>query len=448
MKPYSLPMKLTFCLIVLPGYFVYSQQANWTFTLPESIEASVNSTVVIPCTFSAPEEPGHYLVIWYMIDIYGGNNHSQVFNSEDPSEVSEEYRNRSALIGDGNNCTLRIKDVRYTAWYFLEISNNSFNLSNVEKPVKINVRGCLYRSSCSEWSFNFPRVINALNNSCVVIPCTLTHPDKALDSNLLWLERSPTRDIEVYNNKTLSNIDAMYTNRTSLFRIKRSSCAMTIQNVQKDGQYYPGINRIINAYNLDGKFVTVTVSDVPPKPVIKGAANLKASVAANITCSVAHSCPSILPLLEWNVPMNTTMTHVNLTRGTWELQSKLRYVPSFKDNNRSLKCTATFPNGQKSVQKVTLSIVAQSKRFVVVIVAVVGLGFLLLLLLLLFIYRRKKISHTSESNEMGESPELTYARLDRRTVSEDYDTLKVDYRGKSTRGIEYEAPDYENIQRT
>ncbi|XP_069804580.1 myeloid cell surface antigen CD33-like [Dendropsophus ebraccatus] len=390
---------LVFLGIVLPGYFAESQ-VNWTFTLPDSIEASVHSTVEIPCTFSAPEEPGNFLLTWYMIDRYGGNDHQQVYNSNDSRKVSEEYRGRTTLIGHGNNCTLRITDVTYTAWYYPEISGGSFNFSNELKPVRINVRGCLNRSSCSEWSFSFPRTIKALSNSCVVIPCTLTHPDKAMDFNLLWFERSPRKEIEVFNNKTPSSIDRRYKERTFLFRIRKNICSLIINNVRKDGQYYPGITRNINAYNLEGRFCTVTVSDVPPDPVIIGAENLKDFVATKITCAVNHTCPLIRPSLEWNIPINTTMTHVNLTRGNWELHSEMTYIPSLKDNNRSLECTVTFPNGQKSVHKLALRIEAGSTS-VVVIVVIAGVASLLLLLLLIFIYKRMKTHQPQAKDEAG-----------------------------------------------
>ncbi|XP_069802876.1 B-cell receptor CD22-like [Dendropsophus ebraccatus] len=380
------PVTMTFFLLFSSGYFAESQ-VNWTFTLPDSIEASVHSTVEIPCTFSAPEEPGNFLLTRYMIDRYGGNDHQQVYNSNDSRKVSEEYRGRTTLIGHGNNCTLRITDVTYTAWYYPEIRGGSCKLSKEQKPVRINVTGCLNRPSCSEWSFTFPSTIKALTDSCVFIPCTVTHPDKATDFDIFMFLRNPTGDTVFYN----------FTTSIS----GRSKCSLTINNIQRTRQYYPGVNRVINAYNLEGRVCTVTVSDIPPRPVITGAENLKESEAINITCAVTHSCSLRPPMLQWNVPNNTTVTHIDLTQGYWEVQSKILYFPSSKNNDRSLECSATFRSGQTSVQKVTLQVEVESRTSVAIIIIIAGVAGLLLLVLFVIIYKRKKICHTSDSNGVG-----------------------------------------------
>ncbi|CAJ0946888.1 unnamed protein product [Ranitomeya imitator] len=338
-------------------YFAFSQQANWTFTLPESIDVSINSTVKIPCSTNIPYNLGKFLLIWYMVDIYGNNQHQQVFNSHDSSGVNKEYRNRTSLVGSGRDCSLRISSVKYTAWFFPEITINSSNLSNVQTPVRINVTGCFHRSTCSDWNFRFPRTIRAFRGSCLEIPCTLTHPSQVNNFNLLWFFGNSTRDIVVYNNKSRDKVNREYKGRTSLVRMRRNSCSLRINNVQNEGQYYPGISRILNAYNLDGGFCTVGVSDFPLKPVIKGSENLIEGTKVNITCAVNYTCASSPPKLTWNIQNFQTITqYVNRSQGNWEVKSEMQYSPSSKDNNRSLECNATFQNGPKSMQSVTLRI--------------------------------------------------------------------------------------------
>ncbi|XP_073511413.1 Schwann cell myelin protein-like [Phyllobates terribilis] len=357
MTSYFESVKLTFFLITCSGYFAFSQQANWTLTLPESLDVSINSTVEIPCSINASDSLGKFLLIWYMVNIYGSNQHQQIYNSHDSSGVSKEYRNRTSLVGSGTDCSLRISNVRYTAWFFPEITINSSKLSNEQTQVRINVTGCLNRSSCSDWNFRFPKTIKALRSSCLEIPCTLTFPTEVNDFNVLWFFETSTRGIVVYNNKSRDMVDRRYKGRTSLVRMRRNSCSLRIDNVQNDGQYYPGISRILNAYNLDGRFCTVSVADVPPKPVIKGTENLIEGTVVNITCAVNYTCASSPPTLTWNIQNFQAITqYVNRSLGNWEVKSEMPYSPSSKDNNSSLQCNATFQNGPTSMQSVTLSI--------------------------------------------------------------------------------------------
>ncbi|XP_073426004.1 uncharacterized protein [Dendrobates tinctorius] len=441
-------VKLTFRLITFSGYFVFSQQINWTLTVPESINVSINSTVEIPCSSNVPDNLGNFLLIWYMVDIYGSNHHQQVYNSQDSSGVNKEYRNRTSLVGSGIDCSLRISNVKHTAWFFPEITINSTKLSNEQTPVRINVTGCFHRSSCSDWNFRFPRTIKALRGSCLVIPCTLTHPTEVNDFNLLWFFGTSTRDIVVYNNKSRDKVDRGYKGRTSLVQMRRRSCSLRINNVQNEGQYYPGISRVLNACNLDGRVCTVSVSDFPLKPVIKGAETLIEGTKVNITCAVNHTCVSSPPTLTWNMQNYQAITQfINRSQGNWEVKSAMLYSPSLKDNNRSLECNAAFQNGPKSMQSVTLHIEASAGPSVpvITIIALAGVAFLLLLLLLVFFYKRKKICQTQVVNEVGQSPQLTYAELEKKDVANDYyDTLKVENSKKST--IENEDPDYENVQ--
>ncbi|XP_077113476.1 uncharacterized protein LOC143768706 isoform X2 [Ranitomeya variabilis] len=228
--------------------------------------------------------------------------------------------------------------------------------------------------------------------------------------------------------------------------MRRNSCSLRINNVQNEGQYYPGISRILNAYNLDGRFCTVSVSDFPLKPVIKGSENLIEGTKVNITCAVNYTCASSPPNLTWNIQNFQAITqYVNRSQGNWEVKSEMQYSPSSKDNNRSLECNATFQNGPKSMQSVTLHIEAGPSMPVITIIVLAGVAFLLLLLLLVFFYKRKKICQTQVVNEVGQSPELTYAELEKKHVANDYDTLKVENSKNST--IENEDPDYENVQK-
>ncbi|XP_072283091.1 B-cell receptor CD22-like isoform X2 [Pyxicephalus adspersus] len=70
----------------------------------------MGSCVEIPCTVkTSATEPKNTMVVWHIVGAFFGK---RIIYSSNPSEISANYRNRAALIGNPeDSCTLRIHNV-------------------------------------------------------------------------------------------------------------------------------------------------------------------------------------------------------------------------------------------------------------------------------------------------------------------------------------------------
>ncbi|NXM86413.1 SN protein, partial [Oenanthe oenanthe] len=80
---------------------------------PESLQASGGSCLVVPCTFSYPEDvttADGIVAIWYRD--YDGQR-TLVFHSATPQDVDPHFGGRAQLLGDptARNCTLLLRGV-------------------------------------------------------------------------------------------------------------------------------------------------------------------------------------------------------------------------------------------------------------------------------------------------------------------------------------------------
>ncbi|XP_072283097.1 B-cell receptor CD22-like isoform X1 [Pyxicephalus adspersus] len=327
---------------------------QWSFIFPNEIIALRNSDVTIPCTFTAPVNHSEVNIIWFKYHLHG---YPQVFNREEPSKVIEEYRGRTTLVGYGtNSCTLKIKDVTKIERFHPGISEEINSGKLHYKDVKVKIQGCHEDESCKDWTFTFPKYINALQGSCVHIPCTFTHPKGARDFNFFWYSER----ITIFNNKSRSDVDDRYKGRTFLTGNTENNCSLKIINIEKskEREYFPGINDQINSITLQNTSIPVSVKENPPQPSISGNKNMKVKQKIYIACYVEHTCPSSPPTLKWNITGHPIKeSHYGLQAlGRWRMKSKLTYTASYTDDKTVLKCAATFPNNKTSVKTITLTI--------------------------------------------------------------------------------------------
>ncbi|XP_075697017.1 nectin-1-like [Rhinoderma darwinii] len=357
-----------FLLLVTLGCF--ADKKKWTFTFPQSIEAVKHSDVEIPCTFTAPAGYGEVRLVWYEYSVIG----YPIVYSEDPSKVNQEYRGRTSLINGTDSCSLRIRDVTHTEWYYPGISDkiNSFHLNeeNTKKTVQVRVPGCSVNSSCKYWGFTFPRSIEVLKGSCVEIPCKLSYPDNAQSFTLFWYKNAVIGYPKIFNNRTSTDVEPKYKGRTFLVRSSMDSCSLRINNVQESEEIYPGINKEINSYHLhNGRFCRVSIIETPPLPLITGTEKVTENEPVNITCSVNHTCASSPPSITWNKhDLEVTMSHKAMNRGIWKMESTINYFPSYRDDQRLLECKVTFPNRKISMQSVTLDIKYKPKNVTISVI--------------------------------------------------------------------------------
>ncbi|KAM4015233.1 B-cell receptor CD22-like [Anomaloglossus baeobatrachus] len=333
--------KILLLLLLSLGSFAEELEDNWTFTFPETINTRKHSDVEIPCTFTAPNNYGEVHIVWYKYD----KLYYSIIYSEDSSDVLPEYRRRTTLIRNGtNNCSLKIKDVIHTAWYYPGISEeiNSFKLK-WEKIVQVTVSGCSDEAPCDEWGFTFPRSIDVLKGSCVEIPCKLTYPSDTQTFTLFWYQYALVGYPRIFNSRKPKDVEKKYKGRTSLVGNSMGDCSLRINNVQEPVEIYPGINKEINSYHINKeRFCRLSIIEEEP---------------VNITCSVNHTCASSPPSITWNKPdLDVSLSHEDLDQGIWRIKSTIKYIPSYRDGKTQLTCIVTFPNMEISERSVTLDI--------------------------------------------------------------------------------------------
>ncbi|XP_069802875.1 B-cell receptor CD22-like [Dendropsophus ebraccatus] len=202
---------------------------------------------------------------------------------------------------------------------------------------------------CQRWTF--PRTFTALMGSCVEIPCTY---DPALSSTVWYIYNSRNYP-EILNTKDSSSVLKEYRNRTSLVPGEKS-CTLRIDPVRREDsdRYYPGIteNKYINAYSRMLSLDVIEKTNVWiswNEPMTEGE-------ATTLRCSAEHTCYSSPPFLQWNKPGEVKNMSVKISEGSWREESELTYIPSYLDDETSVRCTVTFPNGKRTRRSTELKI--------------------------------------------------------------------------------------------
>ncbi|XP_073511843.1 B-cell receptor CD22-like [Phyllobates terribilis] len=219
-------------------------------------------------------------------------------------------------------------------------------------------QGFYLGSVCQRWTF--PSKITALIGSCVEIPCTY-HPARSSGaSSPVWYLSIIGFDPQILNTKKPSSAKKEYVDRTSLVS-GDNSCTLRINQVTREdkNEYYPGIaeDKKTNAYDKqNSRTVKLDVRDSPEdihllyysQPIIEGE-------ATTIRCAAYHTCRSSPPYIQWN-KMGQIKNQSKISDGSWREESELIYTPSYVDDGTPIQCTATYPNGQKTIKSSTIRI--------------------------------------------------------------------------------------------
>ncbi|KAM6910451.1 myelin-associated glycoprotein [Xenentodon cancila] len=224
--------------------------------------------------------------------------------------------------------------------------------------------GCNTVFSDHEWSASVPSTVDALVSSCVVVPCSVTHPGGILPHSRLrgiWhrfdkknefiYDQDSTRILESFrgrtdlkgnlgeNNCTLEIIDIRdHDNGPFCFRIELVRTDKNEQTTEKFS-FVEQCVKFKMIYDAPELQLTPLKSPVQGKPY-------------TVTCSVQHTCPSHPPTLSWTRETEDEIAEIHEAQslGRWKAVSVLTFIPSEKDDYTDLTCTATF-NGGKTTSK-------------------------------------------------------------------------------------------------
>ncbi|XP_051273007.1 myelin-associated glycoprotein isoform X1 [Dicentrarchus labrax] len=239
-----------------------------------------------------------------------------------------------------------------------------------------------------EWKADVVNFLDALVSSCVVVPCSFTHPRGPLPTSRLrgiW-HRSTNHKEYIYNEDNTLIVDSFRGRTKLLGALGQNNCTLEIIDI-KDHDNGPFCFRIELAKTSTDTSTTDKFSFVeqcvqfkmltdPPKPILNHAKTAIQNHPYTVTCSVTHTCPSHMPKLTWNkgTADMATEIHREVQRGLWEVQSILTFIPEEKDDHTDVTCTAAFHEKPESSETMTLYVKRAENYNHIIIPTVVGIG--------------------------------------------------------------------------
>ncbi|XP_034084227.1 sialic acid-binding Ig-like lectin 14 isoform X3 [Gymnodraco acuticeps] len=262
----------------------------------------------------------------------------------------------------------------------------------MEKDRRLMIYCLLLAAICipvftGEWKANVVKELKALVTSCVVVPCSFTHPGPNLPTSKLrgiWHQSNNRGDL-IYDEDETS-ISENFRGRTKLLgHLGQKNCTLEMSKI-KDHDNGPFCFRIELAQRTvtsdPEKFsfledcVEFKMLPDPPKPKLHHLKTAYQGRPYTVTCSVKHTCPYDPPKLTWSratadVP---NVVHKETHLGNWEVESILTIIPEEKDDHTDITCTANF-NGPKTSSAMLTLYVKRSKNYNhIIIPTVVAIG--------------------------------------------------------------------------
>uniref|UniRef100_UPI0037E7E7FD myelin-associated glycoprotein-like n=1 Tax=Semicossyphus pulcher TaxID=241346 RepID=UPI0037E7E7FD len=279
----------------------------------------------------------------------------------------------------------------------------------------------------AEWKANVVKKLHTLVSSCVVIPCTFTHPKGNLPSSRLraiW-HVSNKRDQRIYYEDQTQVLEN-YRGRTRMLgHLGQTNCTLEIVKV-KDHDNGPFCFRvelaISDTHASDEKFsfvedcVDLIMFADPPELTLTHPKTAYQGLPFTVTCTVPHTCPSHAPNITWNrgTPEGITEVHREVHAGNWEVQSILTFIPEDADDHTEVTCTSYFNGGKTSSKTVKLYVKRKVNYNHIIIPIVVLVGTSVIFSAFCIVMMKKYKTRIAELQSQDGSMWNRLSRLSRR----------------------------------
>uniref|UniRef100_A0A3B5AD56 Ig-like domain-containing protein n=1 Tax=Stegastes partitus TaxID=144197 RepID=A0A3B5AD56_9TELE len=258
---------------------------------------------------------------------------------------------------------------------------------------------------CGEWKASVVKDLDALISTCVVVPCSFTHPGGNLPTSRLrgiW-HLKDKQDENIYHEDQSKILDD-YKGRTRLLgELGHNNCTLEITDVRNhdNGPFCFRIepvetednNPTTEKFSFVEDCVALNMLLIPPTLTLPDPDTPKTAIEGQpytVTCSVFHTCPSHVPKLSWTGRTGeVSEEHKDIRFGNWEIQSILAFVPEEKDDHSQITCTAEF-FGQITSSKTFTLYVKRSENYNHIIVPVAVAASTALIFGLLCVFMAKK----------------------------------------------------------
>ncbi|XP_008283241.1 myelin-associated glycoprotein [Stegastes partitus] len=279
---------------------------------------------------------------------------------------------------------------------------------------------------CGEWKASVVKELDALVSSCVVIPCSFTHPGGNLPTSRLrgiW-HRKDKRDKIIYHEEKSKALDNFKVRTRLLGELGHNNCTLEITKIKNhdNGPFCFRIELVVSEDNNPTKekfsyvdeCVTLNMLPKPPTPEL----NPKTAIEGQpytVTCSVFHTCPSHVPKLSWTGRTGqVSEEHKDIRSGNWEIQSIFTFVPEEKDDHSQITCTAEFFGQITSSKTFTLYVKRTQNYNHIIIPSAVAAGTALIFGLLCIFMAKKYKKRIAELQNQDGSVWNRLSRMSRR----------------------------------
>lgn len=199
----------------------------------------------------------------------------------------------------------------------------------------------ILRPALTEVKITLPNSLEALNASCVVIPCTFTPPEEDFDSSSLrgiWYRQKEKKELVYDEDET--RVEDNFKERTRLLgHLGQNNCTLEMKRI---AYHDPGLYCFtMDSQEKHNNCVRLKILFEPRQPLIHIYNEPVQDQPYTLSCSIIHTCPSNVPQLTWNREQ-ATEKHKPCVQGSCELVSVLTFIPKEEDDHSDLVCTAKF----------------------------------------------------------------------------------------------------------
>ncbi|XP_066575219.1 sialic acid-binding Ig-like lectin 5 [Amia ocellicauda] len=178
-----------------------SETTDWPINLPQKLTAEEGLCVIIPCSFSNPENKLQppFTGIWLKTE---QTPQKTVFHSSGPSKVSEEYRGRVALLGNltENQCTVIISDLRKSdgGTYQFRADGKRKNAKNTyKKKCNIIINDLTQKPTMSP--------VSVTEGELATLTCTAPGRCSGTPPTITWKTKPDLKGIETHKSENNSD---------------------------------------------------------------------------------------------------------------------------------------------------------------------------------------------------------------------------------------------------
>ncbi|XP_067389585.1 sialoadhesin isoform X2 [Emydura macquarii macquarii] len=214
------------------------------------------------------------------------------------------------------------------------------------------------------WVVTYPERLHAVQDSCVLIPCTFSYPSTVTPTEgivAIWYKEYEGQRTVIYHSATPSDVDGRFQGRTELLGDPAAhNCTLLLRGLKSEDSGKYNFRFEINQGDRwsDLRGVTLTVTDAPNSPAIAAPEDLREGVTVNFTCSSPYVCPYDSIALQWrgyNTLVSAVVGAVQLDTGGALSQQILVTSFSWQDHSKKLFCQVSVGSKQ-AAGEITLQV--------------------------------------------------------------------------------------------